>query len=56
MRSAPVTITDVATEHGFSEFGRFAGIYRGAFGETPSQTLRGAIRTSPSNTKGSAHA
>jgi AraC family ethanolamine operon transcriptional activator len=36
----PVTVTDVATEHGFFELGRFAGIYKDAFGETPSETLR----------------
>lgn len=34
------TVTAVATECGFFHFGRFAGQYRKAFGETPSQTLR----------------
>jgi len=33
-------VTDVATELGFSELGRFAVRYREMFGETPSQTLK----------------
>lgn len=33
-----VTVTDVATRLGF-HLGRFAGLYREVFGETPSQTL-----------------
>jgi len=37
-----VTVTDVATLHGFFELGRFAGEYRAFFGETPSQTLNRA--------------
>jgi AraC-like DNA-binding protein len=35
-------VTDVATEFGFLELGRFAVKYREIFGETPSSTLRGA--------------
>jgi transcriptional regulator GlxA family with amidase domain len=38
-----VTVTDVATRLGF-HLGRFAGLYREVFGETPSQTLARAQR------------
>lgn len=35
-----LTVTDVASRWGFTHLGRFAGIYRSRFGESPSQTLR----------------
>lgn len=33
-------VTDIATQLGFSELGRFSGQYRGLFGESPSETIR----------------
>jgi AraC-like DNA-binding protein len=35
-----VTVTSIATAHGFWELGRFSVAYRGLFGETPLTTLR----------------
>jgi AraC-like DNA-binding protein len=34
------TVTEVATEFGFFELGRFSRIYRHAFGELPSETIK----------------
>ena len=34
-------VTSIAMSHGFFELGRFAGTYKAAFGESPSETLRG---------------
>ncbi|MEJ2814764.1 helix-turn-helix domain-containing protein [Caulobacter sp. CCG-8] len=38
----PTTVTQVALDQGFWELGRFSGAYRAMFGESPSETLRGA--------------
>ena len=33
------TVADLAQQHGFTELGRFAAVYRREFGEMPSTTL-----------------
>jgi transcriptional regulator GlxA family with amidase domain len=37
---AIATVTQIAAEHGFWEFGRFSVQYRALFGEPPSASLR----------------
>jgi transcriptional regulator GlxA family with amidase domain len=42
--SMAATVTSVAADFGFYELGRFAAVYRDAFGEAPSDTLRASGR------------
>ena len=39
-----MTVTEVATSHGFYELGRFSVSYRSMYGEAPSETLRACRR------------
>jgi AraC-like DNA-binding protein len=41
------TVTQVATDHGFWELGRFSVAYRGLFGESPSDSLRRTAAEEP---------
>ena len=49
--SCAVTVTQVATDCGFLELGRFSVEYRAAFGESPSATLRHALTAGPVETE-----
>jgi AraC family ethanolamine operon transcriptional activator len=57
--AAEITVTGIMAAHGVYEFGRFAGIYKQAFAETPFQTLRRCrpeCGPRPSVTEGTSHA
>jgi AraC-like DNA-binding protein len=44
---AAVTVTQIATDHGFGELGRFSVQYRALFGESPSKSLQRAVWDRP---------
>jgi AraC-like DNA-binding protein len=49
-RGFGITVTSVATDHGFYQLGKFAAIYKKTFGETPSTTLHSASVARPHRT------
>ena len=48
-----VTVTEIATDFGFTELGRFSVEYRKVFGESPSETLRQACLSNSMSTNAS---
>jgi transcriptional regulator GlxA family with amidase domain len=48
-RGQLVTVTEIATDFGFGELGRFSVEYRKVFGESPSETLRQACLSNSMN-------